>query len=60
MMRADLRRIVLFGAIGRHNFGDLLMAEVHAALLNNTGLLLLRRKARLGIILLKPRSVCRL
>ena len=37
-MRADLRRIVLFGAIGRHNFGDLLMAEVHAALLNNTGL----------------------
>ena len=28
-MRAD-RRIVLFGAIGRHNFGDLLMAEVHA------------------------------
>ena len=38
MMRADLRRIVLFGAIGRHNFGDLLMAEVHAALINNTGL----------------------
>jgi hypothetical protein len=27
------RRVVLFGAIGRHNFGDLIMAEVHAALL---------------------------
>ena len=32
------RSIVLFGAIGRHNFGDLLMAEVHAALLKATGL----------------------
>ena len=27
------RRLVLFGAIGRHNFGDLLMAEVAAALI---------------------------
>jgi len=30
------RRVVLFGAIGRHNFGDLIMAEVHAALLKRS------------------------
>ena len=36
--QATARRLVLFGAIGRHNFGDMLMAEVHAALFNATGL----------------------
>ena len=30
------RRVVLFGAIGRHNFGDLLMAEVHVVLLKRS------------------------
>lgn len=27
------RRVVLYGALGRHNFGDLLMGEIHAALI---------------------------
>ena len=33
---APTRRVVLYGAIGRHNFGDLIMAEVHRALIQIT------------------------